>query len=73
MDRTRVISTVAIWVAAAVIFVGGFARMSWSGMVGGLVWASGVGALFLAVGYATKTVWASEKRADGQEADRDDA
>ena len=72
MDTTRLISTVAIWIAAAVIFVGGFARMSWSGL-GGLFWFLGVAALFLSAGYATKFVWTSEKWADGNMSDRDDA
>ena len=72
MDTTRMISTVAIWIAAAVIIVGGFARMSWSGF-GGVFWFLGVAALFLSAGYATKCVWASETRADGNMSDRDDA
>ena len=72
MDTTRLISTVVIWLAATVIFVGGFARMSWTGL-GGLFWALGVASLFLGAGFATKCVWTSEKWADGNMSDRDDA
>lgn len=72
MDRTRLISTVTIWTAAAVMVVGGFARMSWTGL-GGVIWASAVCALFASAGYATKSVWTLEKRADGNLLDRDDA
>ena len=72
MDKTRVISTVAIWIAAAVIFMGGFARMSFS-IWGGPFWALGVVALFVGAGNATKWVWTSEKWADGNMSDRDDA
>ena len=72
MDRTRLISTVAIWTAATVMIVGGFARMSWTGL-GGVIWASAVCALFASAGYATNAVWTLESRADGNRSDRDDA
>ena len=72
MDTTRLISTVAIWAAAAAIFLGGFVRISWSGWAGGLPWALGVVGLFLGAGYATKWVWSSGKRADDNVSDRED-
>lgn len=64
MDTTRLITTAVIWSAVAVMFVGGFAQMSWSG-IGGVIWLLGVAALFGSAGYATMWVWKSEKLADG--------
>jgi len=57
----KTLSTLGIWFATTIIFVGGVFRFNWNGLMAGLIWAVIALALCIAPTIATAAIWRSSQ------------
>jgi len=56
-NKMKTISTVAVWIATAVIFIFGVFSFHWTGDFAGILWAVVAVALAYATVQATRVIW----------------
>lgn len=62
--QAKTLSTVAIWIATAVIFVFGVFRMQWDGVLAGMFWMVISLVLAIAPAVATQAIWSRPSSKD---------
>ncbi len=63
-NQAKTLSTVAIWIATAVIFVFGVFRMQWDGVLAGMFWMVISLVLAIAPAVATQAIWSRASSKD---------
>jgi hypothetical protein len=55
--QARTISTAAIWISVAFLFIFGVFRFNWNGLLAGVLWTAVAIALAAAPAVATQAIW----------------
>lgn len=63
----KMLSTVAIWIATACVFIFGVFRFNWNGVPSGLLWTIVSLAIASGAAMATQAVWRSDSTARREE------